>query len=209
MAMSKITSITQARGIARLGFDDESSLSLRVKDLKRLGLSEGLSFDPERLRAEICRAQLDDAYEDALTRLDYAARSEKEILQALLRKGYLQEAAEAVVERLRDARLLNDRELAQRLTSAMEAGGRGKYAIQRKLRQRGIAAEASDEALDELSEEAQDASALKAARQLIRKYAALEPREAKNKLSQALSRRGFSWDSISYALEKISFSQED
>ncbi len=207
--MSKITSITQARGIARLGFDDESSLSLRVKDLKRLGLREGLSFDPERLHAEICRAQLDDAYEDALTRLDYAARSEKEILQVLLRKGYLQEAAEAVVERLRDARLLNDRELAQRLTSAMEAGGRGKYAIQRKLRQRGITAEASDEALEELSEEAQDASALNAARQLIRKYAALEPREAKNKLSQALSRRGFSWDSISYALEKISFSQED
>ena len=207
--MSKLTSISQARGIARLGFDDESSLSLRLKDVKRLGLTEGMCFEPERLRAEICRSQLDDAYEATLTRLDYAARSEREIAQALLRKGYLPEVCEAVVERLRDARLLNDQELAQRLSSAMEAGGRGKYAIQRKLRQRGISDEASEEALEELSEEAQDASALKAARQLVRKYAALEPRQAKNKLSQALSRRGFSWDSISYALEKISFSQED
>ena len=51
---------------------------------------------------------------------------------------------------------------------------------------------------------AQQAEACRAAAEsLCRKYAALPPREARAKLSQALARRGFGWESISGAVEAV------
>ncbi len=207
--MPAIVELTIDRSRARITFDDERTLILRARDVKSLALAVGQEHDFERLRSRVCRAQLDDAYEAALCRLDSAARSEREMRVSLSRKCFLPEVIDAVIERLAAARLLNDSELAERLVSSMEASGKGKFAVMRKLRQRGIGSEASELALDSLSEEKQDESCLATARKLCKKYASLEAREARNKLFQALSRRGFSWDSIAYALERLSFSEDE
>jgi SOS response regulatory protein OraA/RecX len=42
-----------------------------------------------------------------------------------------------------------------------------------------------------------------ALRQMTRRYASLEPRERRRKLSAALARRGFDWETIEEALSRF------
>ena len=201
--MDRIVSVENLLYSCRIGFDDGSSLTVRKADVRQFRLELGTDVDKENLYQRLCLAQSKDGYEAALNILDRSARTEKEIRNKLQLKGYLPEVTDAVCERLRDARLIDDRYIAERLTSSMIAGGKGRYAVMRKLRSRGISSEDSAEALSEIDEEEQKTEAYRQAQKLARKYEGIEPRERKAKLSQALSRRGFSWDSIEYALDHL------
>jgi regulatory protein len=79
----------------------------------------------------------------------------------------------------------------------------GLYAFKRKLRAKGICDDDAEEALSAFDDDQQRAAALLAAQKLYRKYEALPEREARAKLSQALARRGFSWDAIESAVEQV------
>ena len=203
----RISFIEAQRFAIRVCFDDGSSLILRKKDVEKLKLSAGQEWDREVLVQKLSALQFTDAYEAALDILDRSARSREEIRKKLLFKGYMPQVADAVCERLTEARLLDDSYIARRVTAAMSASGKGKYAVLQKLKARGIAKEDSLEALGAITDEDQQASALQQAEKLLKKYAALPERERKSKMSQALARRGFSWDSIEYALERLT--QED
>ncbi len=89
---------------------------------------------------------------------------------------------------------------AARLVETAVSGGLSRRAIQRKLYARGIDADDADAALAAVNDEDQLAAAEKLARKIGPRYAALESRAARAKLSQALARRGFSWDVIDRAL---------
>ena len=103
----------------------------------------------------------------------------------------------------------DDEYVARRLMENMTSSGRGKLALRQKLRQKGISEEIEQSVMEDVSSEDQDAACLEAARKLFRKYASLEPREQKQKLSRALASRGFGWDSVSYAIEKLIRESED
>ena len=79
----------------------------------------------------------------------------------------------------------------------------GIYSLKRKLMSKGISESDAEEALETLDGEQQLSAAKAAAEKLRRKYEGQEPRQARAKLSQALARRGFSWDTISAALENM------
>lgn len=206
--MAVILSITPERFHMRIEFDDESALSVRKKDIAGLAICIGMETDPESLCGRICAYQLDDGYEAALCILDVCARTEKEIRQKLLFKGYLPPVIDAVISRLKDARLLDDDLIAARLVQSAARSGKGRYVIRQKLRARGIDPDACPEALEPVDEEQQAESCLAQAQKLIKKYAGADARAAKAKLSQALARRGFSWQSIEYALERLDINED-
>ena len=200
--MPVLLEICPNRTTVDLSFDDRTRLRVRKRDWEALPLTAGDDIDTDAYEARVCARQLNEAYEAALTCLDYSARSESEIRKKLAEKGFLPPVLDAVVLRLTEARLLDDRELARRVTESA-AKSRGIYAVKRKLRARGIREEDAGEALSEVSEDDQRTAAEEAARKLLRKYGALEPRECRAKLSQALARRGFSWSAVSEALESV------
>ena len=201
--MSAILSIEISRQTATVSLDDGHRLICRKNDPAALGLHEGDECAYEALRGKLCRLQLDEGYEAALTLLDYSARTEHEIRKKLALKGYLDEVIDAVAERLKSVRLIDDALIAERLVQAAQSSGKGRFAVRQKLRMRGICEDDSEEALFELDSEQQSEAAFRAAQSLIRKYAAFEPRIRKQKLSQALARRGFAWDSIEAAISKL------
>jgi len=121
----------------------------------------------------------------------------------LLRKGYVQPAADAVVERLTGNGLIDDNRYAQRIAQGQVSKPVGAYAVRRKLRAKRLPEEAIDAAMEEFDGEQQTQACRSAAEKLWRKYESLPAREGKAKLSQALARRGFSWDSIHSALVEI------
>ena len=206
--MDRIRAIETNRFNAKIRFDDGSMLTVRKKDVERHCLSADMDVDAEALKQRICASQFPDGYEAALDILDRSARTKQEIRKKLLFKGYLSEVADAVCEKLVESRLIDDNYIAERIVSSMTSSGRGRYAVAQKLRARGIEKEDSEAALESISDEEQASSARSLALKLMKKYSSLDKRQRKQKLSQALARRGFSWDSIESALSVLEEDEE-
>ena len=201
--MSTVTEIRDVRGVARLSFDDAAPLKVRLKHFKALPLKVGDVVDVEEYAARVAEAQRADAYEAALGSLDLCARTRQELRRSLLARGFVSAAVEATLDRLADSGLINDRRYAERAVEVSAARPVGVYAVRRKLRAKGIAEEDAEAALDMLNDAQQAEAAQRAARSLLRRYAQLPAREGRAKLSQALARRGFSWEAVREAVDAV------
>lgn len=201
--MSEITGIHESRGLIEIYIDGARALSVRKKHFEKCALVVGDDIDIDEYMDRLAVAQFADAYETALTSLDSAERTGAELIKSLIRRGYVRPAAEAVVEKLRDIKLVDDARYAERLVGSAAKKPVGVIHVRRKLQSKGISASTIDEAVDALDGEQQSAAALAAAQKLYKKYAALPEREARAKLSMALARRGFTWSAVESAVDKI------
>lgn len=201
--MSTVTELKPVQGCMRVAFDDAPSLRIRKCHFAKLPLEEGDEIDPEEYVNRVASLQFADAYESALTSLDASARTASEIDRSLRMKGFVAPVAEAVVERLKENGLIDDQRLAARLAETQLTKPVGLYAMKRKLRAKGVSDEDAAEALESFDDDQQRAAAIQAARKLLRRYENLPARECHGKLSQALARRGFSWDAVSAAVDAV------
>ena len=201
--MSIVTDIVENRGLVEIRADGATVARVRKAHFAKHPLSVGDDIDPEAYIGRLAAAQFADGYEAALTSLDFCARSAREIGNTLRRKGYVEPAVEAIVERLTENGLIDDARYAQRMAELQSGKPVGIYAFKRKLRAKGISEDDAEEALSAFDDAQQQAAALEAARKLFRKYVELPEREARAKLSQALARKGFGWDAIDNAIDAL------
>ena len=201
--MVKVIFVETQRFSCKLIFDDGSSLCLRKKDVDMFKIVSGMRIEKDLLCQQLVQAQIAEGYDAALSMLERSARTEMEIRSKLLLKGYLAETVDCICERLKKSRLIDDQAIAERITSAMSQSGKGRYAVLQKLRARGIDTLESEKALETLHEQTQQQNALSQAKKLLPKYDSFDEWSKKKKLSQALARRGFSWESIEYAIERL------
>ena len=199
--MSIVAEVKEFRGVMEISTEEGGSLRVRKKHFMMHPVGAGDEIDAEAYEDAIAAAQFADAYEAALTALDFCARTEKEIVTGLLRKGYVPKAARSVAERLREGGLINDRQMAARIAESNAGKAVGVYALKRKLRAKGISEEDASEALEAFDDGQQAAAAKAAAEKLLRRYNGLPARDARAKLSQALARRGFGADPHVYTVE--------
>lgn len=199
----------EKRGVVTLMFDDRTRLVVRKTDFETYPLEKDEEVDLEEYLNAVAGFQAPRAYEAALSLLDYSWRTENEMKKKLRMKGYIDTVIESVIERLKEARLIDDRQIAERIAEKASDRGIGAYALKRKLKTRGISEEDVEYASSLMDEEKEKEGALKECRRLYRKYAALPVREAKAKLSAALSRRGYSWEAVSEAIESVLNDSDD
>lgn len=201
--MNIVSDIQIQRGIVVISVDGCTGLKVRKNHFEKRPVEVGEEIDLEEYENAVASVQFHDAYESALTSLDHSARTAKEIERSLLSKGYVQTVVSAVVEKLTDSRLIDDKQLAGRIAESSAGKAVGVYALKRKLRAKGISEEDAEEALEVLDDAQQLAAARKTAEKLFRRYSSLPTREARAKLSQALARRGFPWDAVREAVDAI------
>lgn len=199
--MNIVTDIFERRGIMEIYIDGCVGLKVRKAHFAKRPLEVGEAVDLEEYENQIAGIQFSDAYEAALTSLDHSARTAKELERTLLSKGYVASAAAAVIERLIENRLIDDRQLASRIAESNTAKPVGIYALKRKMRAKGLSEEDVAAALESFDDAQQLSAARQAASKLYRKYSALPAREARAKLSQALARRGFPWEAVREAVD--------
>jgi len=155
---------------------------------------------PDRAASE------DAAKEAALKLLERGPRTEREIVDRLLGRGFVPDAVEGAVQRLRRVSLLDDRAFVRAFVrSELTKRPQGRRLLELKLKRRGVPAALLAE-LDEVLARDTDLAeqrlvseferAARAAVGLRRRYATRPEEERRRKLSQALLRRGFSWDTI-------------
>jgi len=146
------------------------------------------------------------AKEAALKLLERGPRTEREIVDRLLGRGYAADAVERAVERLRRVALVDDRAFMRAFVrSELSRRPQGGRLLAGKLRRRGVSAALIEEMEEMIAADADLADrrlasehdrAARAAAALHRRYAGKPDEERRRKIQGALLRRGFSWDTI-------------
>jgi regulatory protein len=143
-------------------------------------------------------------YNYSLKFLSYRPRSEKEVVDALVKKKAPKEVVAKVISYLKELRFINDDEFARwwvdQRTSYRQ---RSKYVIGMELRQKGIAQDLIEKYVTENAETA--VNDLEQAKILavkkIDRYRKYERQELYVKLGGVLARKGFSWYVIKRAID--------
>ena len=157
---------------------------LAQRPMSRKELLDKLCAPPRQKREKYPYDKLDDGPAPAL-------------LEA--RRKALRERAEEVADRLTELGLLNDEEYARMVVRHYAAKGCGPRKLRDELYRRGVPREFWEDALEE--REPDGDQVLKLARQKLR---GAEPtRENLKKVSDYLARRGYGWDEISGALDRL------
>jgi regulatory protein len=159
----------------------------------------------------------ESAREAALKLLERQRRTRLDLARRLREKGFDPATIEPVLDRLVEVGLVDDVEFAR----AFIAGRWGRRAagwrrIEQELRARGVSAADVAEArrrfeADRGPEGAPDetAAARRVVEQAGRRYAALDPRVRRQRLTALLLRRGFSYETIEQIVRGVGISSDD
>lgn len=201
--MGKITEISsQAKaphrmnvfvdGVFKFGIDERLLLDFNLYVGR--GISDG----------EIEKYKEGDNYQKCMDKafrfLSFRMRSEKEMQDKLAEK-YDEATVKKAIKRLKELKFINDVEFARAWVESRKIG-RGKKALAFELKQKGVAKETIDEALQDLSQDDE----FEAAMELVRKkskYKNLDRSGAYQKIGGFLSRRGYSYDVIKKVINEI------
>ena len=235
MKIEKLEPSKHKEGRWLVWFEDGSLVRVGEGDVVSQSLYVGKEFTTEEAAALERTAQRSQLYQRAVGLLSQRPMSRKELVDKLCapprpRRGKtpgkqeelertqdidrdiaqaraeeLREQAEAAADRLTELGLLNDEEYARMAVRHYAAKGYGPRKIRDELYRRGVPRELWDDALAELEE--QESQVDKLARQKLR---GAEPtRENLKKVSDYLARRGYGWEEISAALDRIREEFED
>lgn len=137
----------------------------------------------------------DHAYTKALKFLSYRPRSEKEIIDYLLKKGFEQLIISNVLALLREQNFASDKEFAQWWIEQRQTyRAKGKLIIKNELRQKGISEEIIQETLNASQDDYKTAKAY--FKKSKKRFEHLTGDEYFQKATAFLQRRGFAWDTI-------------
>jgi len=154
-----------------------------------------------------------EAQEIALRALERTRRTRRELERRLKERGIDVIAAREALNRLERVGLIDDLEYARAfLREKLGRRAVGARMLRGQLVARGVSGAMADQVMAELAstEDAGGASnrtelerAQRAAMQFARRYAGLDPRTRRQRLSAALVRRGFDYDTVSEALRAL------
>jgi len=144
-------------------------------------------------------------WESALRLLHYRERSIKELSDRLSEKHYSPKTIAAVIKRLEELDLLDDKKFARLWTrSRIRFKPRSAWLIGRELREKGIEEEVIQQVIEEeFTAEQEMGAAMSLAEKQVRRYRGEESEKARRKLFAYLARRGFSSDMIRECIEKV------
>ncbi len=182
--------LSDAEGEALAAAGERSRLMERAvgllaqRPMSRKELLDKLCTPPRPKREKYPYDKLDDGPDPAL-------------LQA--QREALRERAEGVADRLTELGLLNDEEYGRMVVRHYAAKGYGPRKLRDELYRRGVPRSLWEDALEEREPDGDQVLAL--VRQKLREA---EPtRENLKKVSDYLARRGYGWDEISSALDRL------
>ena len=197
--MPKITSMQPHRRRPdewHISLDGDYAFTLDGATLVAEGLAVGMELREEDITRLRAAAEERRIYDSALSFLTARPRSRAEVRRRLLRprpnrQSPAPEVVDRVLARLERMGLLDDREFSEFWVEQRERfSPRAASAVRFELRQRGVAREVTEEAVDAEQDEER---ALAAGRQRLRSLGGLDYETFRDRLGPFLLRRGFSY----------------
>lgn len=196
--MPTITSIKQQKNKDRVNvyLDDEFGFGIDLDNFVLLHLKVDQELTDEEVVEIVKKAEFQKTWEKLLRFAMVRPRSEKEIRDYFRRKKIHESMHEELLEKLKHFELLDDEKFAKWwVDQRIQFKSKSKRVIQMELRQKGISKEIIDSVLEETPMDEE-----KMAKELLEKKAYkwknLEPRARRQKISQYLAGKGFSWEVI-------------
>ena len=197
----EITAITpQKHDAARCNIEVDGRFfcGMQLLTVMEHRLKVGSIVTEEELSALQLAGEKQTALDKALTHISASMKTERDVRDFLRRKGYLQDVADYVVEKMKGYGFLDDTAYAK--SYAESAGKRkGSRLIRMELRKKGVADESIDAALGEIADETDAAAAV------LKKYLRskqLSPEVVRKAYAHLLS-KGFDYDTARAALETV------
>lgn len=197
----EITAITpQKHDAARCNIEVDGRFfcGMQLLTVMEHRLKVGSVVTEEELSALQLAGEKQTALDKALTHISASMKTERDVRDFLRRKGYLQDVADYVVEKMKGYGFLDDTAYAK--SYAESAGKRkGSRLIRMELRKKGVADESIDAALGEIADETDAAAAV------LKKYLRNKQlsHEVVRKAYAHLLSKGFDYDTARAALEAV------
>ncbi len=196
--MPTITSIKKQKMGSRVNvyLDDEFGFGIDLDNFVLLHLKVNQELTDKEVEEIVKKAEFQKSLDKVLRFATVRPRSEKETRDYFKRKKYHISIYDHLLEKLKHFELLDDMKFARWWVEQRESfKPKPKRILKIELTKKGIVREIIDEVLGEAKVDEE-----KMARDLIErkayKWKGLEPRLARQKMSQYLAGKGFSWEII-------------
>ncbi|WP_438835924.1 recombination regulator RecX [Streptococcus pluranimalium] len=204
----KITKIEKKKRLYLLELDESNKLYITEDTIVRFMLTKGMSVSKEELNQIRQFAQFSYGKNLALDFLSFKQRTEKEVKDYLYKHEIEAAIIPQVLENLKADRWINDKQFVISIAEQnLSSGDKGAFVIKQKLIQKGISSATIDGVLGDydFTEVAE-----RVAQKLLRKYEGkLAFKALKDKLSQSLTNKGFSYQEAKIAVEGLELEKDD
>ncbi len=192
----------QKRNPERINVYLDGNYAFAVARIVGAWLQVGQVISDEKIVAMQTEDTREKAYLRAVKFAGYRPRSEAEVRKKLTEVGFADDVVEETVNRLRENGLLSDERFARDwVDNRATFKPRSRRVIAMELRQKGVADEIIQDALDEAVDE--DKLAYQAALRRARRWAGLDWATFRERLSAYLLRLGFSYGTISDLVHQV------
>ena len=199
--MSEITAITpqkKDKSRCNIEVDGKFYCGLKLDTALANGLKVGMHVELSELSKMQLESEKLTALDKALKHISVSMKTEKEIRLFLKRKGYLEDVAQYVLDKMKDYGYVDDETYA---SSYVEGASKrkGSRLIQLELRQKGVDDEIIESVLSTLEDESESA------KRCLEKYMRGKPFDEATlkKAYRNLLSKGFDYDTCKQAIESL------
>lgn len=193
-----------AQGKLVLHFKDGGSERVTAAIITEFGLFSGLELDDEAYEELMAAISLSRSRNRAANMLSRRSMSRKELIKKLVEKGESREDSEAAADAMEEYGAIDDRQYAIDIVRRCSAKGYGPARIKNEFYVRGIDREYWDEALATQKDMSDEID-----RFIEKRVSDFKDKKQINSVTNALRRRGYSWDSIKSALRRVGQGYDD
>lgn len=205
MRIKEVKPSQRKRGRFLVKLEDDTILRLTEDAVLRFGLKAGMDLSSGQLEEIGADARRSAARAEAAGIAGSRAISRRELERKLEKKGVAAQEAQAAVDWLEDLGAIDDGDYARLVARHYAARNYGPGRVREELRRRGVPRELWEQALEELPDAAEAVAAY-----LGKKCPGGAPDEReRRRLADGLLRRGFSWEDIRPALERLGSPAEE
>ena len=185
-------------------FEDNTEVRSTLGVVTDMRLFSGKELDGEELEAFLLSSRRALAREKALEYISRRQMSGKELRSKLVQKGIDEDDADFCVQWLSDNGFINDESYSAAIARHYAGKGYGAGRVRAELSRRGIDRDLWEDAVGSMPDGSDKISKFISSR-----LTDPDDRDQVRKVSQALFRRGYSWDEIRSALADFSVEAED
>lgn len=205
--MKTITQISMQKNSGKhcnVYLDGAFYCGLRLETVVEHRLKVGDEIDEKTLDEIQISSLYTHALDRAMELLSRSVKTEKQVRDYLIKKGFTQSLIDKVTEKLKEYRFINDELYAENYAECY-SDKKGKYLISRELKQKGISEEVIKEALSDIKDNEGTAFLL------AEKFLKGKEKNPKNLSAcyRKLLSKGFGYDTCSEVMEKIKSSEDD
>lgn len=204
----KITKIEKKKRLYLLELDETERLYITEDTIVRFMLTKGMAVSEQELNDIRQFSQFSYGKNLALYFISFKQRTEKEVRDYLYKHEIEASIIPQVLDNLKDDNWINDQQfIISTVEQNFSSGDKGAFVIKQKLMQKGISSATIDGVLADydFTEVAE-----RVAQKLLRKYdGKLAFKALKDKLSQSLTNKGFSYSEAKLAIDSLDLEKNE